>query len=170
MGWAGEAVAGHAGTGGCRVIGAEVGAQWAALSSRAEAMWRVAEGPFLRSPLAGAATLARLARRPADVATIAPWETLRGLGARYLRHPHLRTVLDRYATYSGSDPRRAPAVLATVPYAEQEYGSWYVRGGLRRLVEAVAERAVSLGAVLRTSSPVDSVLVEGGRAHGVRLA
>ena len=151
-------------------LGAGTGAQWAALMDRAEAMWRVAEQPFLRSPLAGAATLARLARNPADVATVAPWQTLRGRGERYLRHPHLRTVLDRYATYSGSDPRCAPAVLATVPYAEQEFGSWYVRGGLRRLGLAVAERAVSLGVRVRTSSPVAAVLVEGGRARGVRLA
>ncbi|MGY1604937.1 phytoene desaturase family protein [Geodermatophilus sp. SYSU D00815] len=151
-------------------LGDGAGVQWTALMRRAEAMWRVSEQPFLRSPLAGAATLARLARRPADVATVAPWETLRGLGARYLRHPHLRTVLDRYATYSGSDPRRAPAVLATVAYAEQRFGSWYVRGGLRRLGLAVAERAVERGAVVRTSSPVASVVVEGGRARGVRLA
>ncbi|MGY1810219.1 phytoene desaturase family protein [Blastococcus sp. SYSU D00669] len=151
-------------------LGDGAGAQWTALMERAGQMWRVSEQPFLRSPLAGAATLARLARRPADVATVAPWETLRGLGGRYLRHPHLRTLLDRYATYSGSDPRRAPAVLATVPYAEQRFGSWYVRGGLRRLGLAVAERAVERGAELRTSSPVASVVVDGGRARGVRLS
>src|SRR3954449_1387390 len=133
-------------------------------------MWRVAEQPFLRSPLAGAATLARLARIPADVVTVAPWETLRGLGGHYLRHPHLRTVLDRYATYSGSDPREAAAVLATVPWAEQAYGSWYVRGGLRRLAEAVADRAAGRGAAVRTGTAVREVLVEGGRAAGVRLA
>jgi phytoene desaturase len=151
-------------------LGAGAGAQWAALMTRAAEMWRVAEQPFLRSPLAGAATLARLARNPSDVATIAPWQTLRGLGSRYITDPRLRTVLDRYATYSGSDPRRAPAVLATVLYAEQEFGSWYVRGGLRRLGLAVASRATSLGAVVRTSAPVTEVLVEGGRARGVRLA
>ncbi len=118
----------------------------------------------------GAATLARLARRPADVAAIAPWETLRGLGAHHLEHPHLRTLLDRYATYSGSDPRRAPAVLATVPYVEQAFGSWYVRGGLHRLGLAVAARAVERGAVVRTGCAVRRVLVEGGRAVGVELA
>ncbi|TKJ19008.1 phytoene desaturase family protein [Blastococcus sp. CCUG 61487] len=146
------------------------GAQWAALMARAERMWAVSERPFLRSPLAGAGTLARLARRPADVATVAPWRSLRGLGESYLRHPHLRTLLDRYATYSGSDPRRAPAVLATVPYAEQAFGSWYVRGGLRRLATAVAERAAAHGAELRTGCAVRRVLVDGGRASGVELA
>ncbi|WP_091159261.1 phytoene desaturase family protein [Geodermatophilus africanus] len=151
-------------------LGAGAGASWAALMARAAAMWRVTEQPFLRSPLAGGATLARLARSGSDVATVAPWRTLRGLGTAYLPDPRLRTLLDRYATYSGSDPRRAPAVLATVPYVEQRFGSWYVRGGLRRLGEAVAVRAVERGAVVRTGTPVERVLVEGGRVAGVRLA
>ncbi len=151
-------------------LGDGAGAQWSALQERAARMWRISEAPFLRAPLQGAATLARLARRPADVAAIAPWQTLRGLGERSLRDPRLRMLLDRYATYSGSDPRRAPAVLATVPYAEQAFGSWYVRGGLHRLALAVAERASAHGAVLRTGCAVRRILVEGGRAAGVELA
>ena len=151
-------------------LGSDAGAEWTALMERAAAMWRISEEPFLRRPLEGAATLARLARNPADVATIAPWRTLRGLGTRQLSDPRLRMLLDRYATYSGSDPRRAPAVLATVPYAEQAFGSWYVRGGLNRLALAVAERATANGAVIRTGSPVRRVLVEAGRAAGVELA
>lgn len=150
-------------------LGAGAGAQWSALMARAGRMWAVSEGPFLRTPLAGAATLARLARRPSDVATVAPWQSLRGLGERYLRDPRLRTLLDRYATYSGSDPRRAPAVLATVAHAEQAAGSWYVRGGLHRLALAVADRAVERGAVLRTGCAVRRVVVAGGRAAGVEL-
>jgi phytoene desaturase len=151
-------------------LGAGSGAQWAALQERAARMWRISETPFLRTPLQGAATLARLARDPADVAAIAPWQTLRGLGRRYLRDPRLRMLLDRYATYSGSDPRRAPAVLATVSYAEQAFGSWYVRGGLHRLALAVADRATGHGAVVRTGCAVHRIVVDGGRAAGVELA
>ena len=151
-------------------LGAGAGAQWSALMRRAEAMWELTERPFLRTPLRGAATLAALARQPSDVRTVAPWLSLRGLGSRYLEHPHLRTLLDRYATYSGSDPRRAPAVLATVPFVEQRFGSWSVRGGLRRLASEVAARAESLGVTVRTGTAVREVLLEGGRAAGVRLA
>ena len=151
-------------------LGAGAGAQWSALLARAEAMWRATEQPFLRSPLDGAATLARLALRASDLRTIAPGRTLRGLGRRYLSDPRLQVLLDRYATYSGSDPRRAPAALLTVPWVEQAFGSWYVRGGLRRLPAAVADRATERGAVLRCGTAVTEVLVAGGRAAGVRLA
>ncbi|SDN53678.1 phytoene desaturase [Klenkia soli] len=151
-------------------VRAALGPEWSALLDRAAEIWRVTEQPFLRSPLQGARTLARLARSVDDVRTVAPWSSLRGMGAAYLTDPHLRMLLDRYATYSGSDPRRAPAALATVPWVEQAFGSWYVRGGLRRLALAVADRAVERGAEIRTSTPVTRVLVEGGRTTGVQLA
>lgn len=145
------------------------GDDWRRLMDRAAAIWKVVEDPFLRSPLQGVRTLGRLALRHRDVRTIAPLQTLRSLGNRYLRDPRLRMLLDRYATYSGSDPRRTPATLAVVPYVEQAFGGWYVEGGLYRIVEAVADRARERGAVIRTNADVAAVLVEGGRTTGVRL-
>jgi len=151
-------------------LGAGAGADWTAFLRRAGAIWDLTREPFLESPLDGARTLAGLARRVGDVRTVAPWRSLRSLGAQYLRHPHQRTFLDRYATYTGSDPRRAPAALATVPYVEQAFGSWHVPGGLRRLGDAVARRAADAGAELRTGADVARILVDGGRVTGVRLA
>ncbi len=154
-------------------IGAGAGAQWDALSRRAAAIWSATEVPFLTSPLHGAATLARLAARRGglrDVATIAPWRSLRSLGQHYLHDPRLVQLLDRYATYTGSDPRRAPAALAAIAHLEAEQGSWHVSGGLRRLVDAVADRARERGAVLRTGVEVTEIEVGGGRARGVVLA
>jgi phytoene desaturase len=151
-------------------LGAGTGRQWLDLLRRGEDIWQVTRGPFLGSPLQGARTLVRQAVRTGDLRTIAPWLSLRQLGSEYLQHPHLRTLLDRYATYTGSDPRRAPAALATVPYVEQAFGSWYVRGGLRHLGLALAERAELLGCTVRTGADVARVVVEGGRASGVVLA
>src|SRR3978361_390534 len=67
------------------------------------------------------------------------------LWGAYLDVPRLRMLLDRYATYSGSDPRRAPAALLTVPWVEQAFGSWYVRGGVRRPPGGVGARAGGRG-------------------------
>jgi phytoene desaturase len=150
-------------------LGAGAGEDWRRLLDRAERIWEAVEGPFLSTPVTSVLGLARQAARVRDLATVAPWRTLRGLGRAYLRDPRLRMLLERYATYSGSDPRRAPAALAAVTHAEQAFGGWYVRGGLRRLVEALHERAVEHGASVRTGADVEAVEVAGGRAAGVRL-
>jgi phytoene desaturase len=151
-------------------LGAGAGADWRRFVARAERMWQAVRGPFLESPLRGARDLARYALRASDLVAVAPHRSLRDLGRRYLRDPRLRMLLDRYATYAGSDPRRAPAALATVPYVEQAYGGWYVKGGLYRLGEAIAERAAERGAVLRTNTDVAAIEQAGGRVAGVRLA
>jgi phytoene desaturase len=145
------------------------GDDWRAFMTRAARIWAAVEQPILSRPLDGVRSLARLGTRLGDLRAVAPHATLRDLGRRYLRDPRLRMFLDRYATYTGSDPRRAPAALATVPYAEQTFGGWYIAGGLHRLAEALHDRAVDLGAEVHTSADVTAILVQGGRAAGVRL-
>lgn len=150
-------------------FGGSAGAQWMSLLDHAHELWQITRGPFLESELTRR-DLVRLSRRLSDVRTVAPWSSLRSVGRRHLHDPRLRMMLDRYATYTGSDPRRAPAALAVVPYVEQAFGAWYVRGGMRRLGDAVAQRAVECGATLRTGADVVEVLTAQERASGVRLA
>jgi phytoene desaturase len=150
-------------------FGAGAGEQWAALMDRGGEVWNATRGTFLESPV-GARTLLRESRRVRDLRTVAPWLSLRGLGRRYLDDPRLRMLLDRYATYTGSDPRRAPAALVTVPYVEQTFGSWYVSGGLHRLGEALHRRVLDLGVEVHTGTEVTRVLTDAGRACGVELA
>jgi phytoene desaturase len=150
-------------------LGEGAGADWTTFIRHAGRIWDVTRGPFLESPLAGGRTLIGLSRNLGDVRTVAPWLSLRQLGRRYLRYPNQRIFLDRYATYTGSDPRAAPAALATVPYVEQTFGAWYVQGGLRRLAEAVAERTRETGVKIRIGAAVDQVMVTQGRVDGVSL-
>ncbi len=142
---------------------------WRRFAVRAKAMWAVSRGPFLENALTGA-DLLRLSRRVGDLRTMAPWQTLRALGRSHLRDPRLRTYLDRYATYSGSDPRRAPAALATVPYVEQTFGCFYVPGGLYRIAEALQQRMRVRKVDLRLDTEVASLSVDGGRVTGAVLA
>lgn len=152
-------------------LGGGAGADWTSLGERAARIWDAVRDPFLTSPQEGPLALAQQARRNGDLRTLAPWRSLRGLGRRYLRHPHQRMVLDRYASYAASDPRRAPAILATAAFVEQSFGAWYIAGGVRGLVEALAERARERGVQIRTGSDVVEVLLDSsGTARGVRLS
>ncbi|MFE4053369.1 phytoene desaturase family protein [Streptomyces sp. YIM B13518] len=151
-------------------LGEGAGAQWARLHAASGELWRLVGEDVLRRPLGGPAGLLRRSARPRDLAAVAPWRTLRGTGRRYLRDPRLRMWLERYATYSGSDPRRAPGVMAVVPYVEQRYGTWYVPGGLRLLAEAAEQRCVDLGVLFRYGCGITAVDTSGRGVTGVRLA
>ena len=151
-------------------LGHGAGQDWRRLAGRAERIWRAVHGPYLESAVDGPLSLLRRAVRVRDLATVAPGRSLRSLGRRYLRDPRLRMVLDRYATYTGSDPRRAPAALAVIPHVERAYGGWYVAGGLYRLAGALAGRATERGATIRTGTAVTAIETDGGAVSGVLLA
>ncbi|OXM63509.1 phytoene desaturase family protein [Amycolatopsis vastitatis] len=151
-------------------FGGGAGEEWRGLMRQAEQLWGLVGEPVLRRPLNGTRDLLRHARGVRDLVAIAPWRTLRGLGRRRLTDPRARMLLDRYATYTGSDPRRLPAVLSVVPFVEQEFGAWHVRGGLRRLADALVGRLAALGADVRTGAEVVAIETAADGVRGVRLA
>lgn len=152
------------------VLGPAAAEDWRRLWRRARRVWETSWRHVLRSRVDSPLSLARLAWRIPDLAAIGPGRTLRGLGRSALRDPHLRTLLDRYATYTGSDPRRAPAALVAIPYAELTFGGWYPRGGLGTLADALVRRCDAVGVDIHTGVRVERIETAGGRAVGVRLA
>jgi phytoene desaturase len=151
-------------------FGAEAAADWQRLWRRAGRVWAASWRHVLTAPVDSPLRMAGLAWRLGDLAAIAPGRTLRGLGRRHLRDPRLRMLLERYATYTGADPRRAPAALLAIPYAELAFGGWYLRGGLGTLADALLARCESLGVRVHTGAAVRSIAVAGSRAAGVVLA
>lgn len=97
------------------------------------------------------------------------WGSYDGTVRHFLRSPYLRQMFDRYMTYVGSSPRRTPATLCVVPFVEYAQGVWHVRGGLYRLVEALAGFGERLGVELRTDAKVVRIDHEEGRVRGVVL-
>ena len=151
-------------------LGGRANADWRDLMARASEVWRITRGPFIQSPLAGAGTLVRLATDPREVRAVAPFTSLRALGRKHLHDPRLVQVLDRYATYQGSDPRRAPAALMTIPYVEQTFGAWHLGGGVATLGGALAARCRERGVEMRFGSDVRRIRTASSGVTGVELA
>jgi phytoene desaturase len=147
-------------------LGPTAAADWSRFWKRAERIWFASWRSVLRRPVTPA-SLATLAWRVDDLVAIAPGRSLRALGRRYLRDPRLRMMLERYATYTGADPRRAPAALAAIPYAELTFGGWYLPGGLGTLASTLREKCESLGVRIEVRSPVTEIRTSGGRVTGV---
>ncbi|NMO55774.1 phytoene desaturase [Actinoplanes sp. TBRC 11911] len=152
-------------------LGPAAAADWHRFWGRAEHIWRASWRSVLRKPVTPASLLA-LSWRVGDLAAIAPRRTLSDLAWHYLRDPRLRMMAERYATYAGADPRRAPAALAAIPYAELEFGGWYLPGGLGTLASDLAARCKSLGVAIHLNSEISEISVSNQptRVTGVRLA
>ena len=138
--------------------------------ARARGIYRTLEAPFLCASRPTPLSLASRGglRGLPGLLRIAPFSTLWSELGRHFADPRLRQLFGRYATYCGSSPYLAPATLMLVAHVEQD-GVWLVDGGMHRIAQVLAELAVARGATLRFDSPVREIVVDQGRACGVRL-
>lgn len=100
---------------------------------------------------------------------IDPFRTVHQSVSRFFSDPRLVQLFDRYATYNGSDPFRAPATLNIIPYIEYGLGGYYIKGGIYRLVDALAAVADALGVQIHTSAKVETIRHDSKRVSGVQV-
>lgn len=149
-------------------ISPEAGEQWLQFIRRAGDMWQITRSRVLEQPMTSFKDFGKVSLR--DIATIAPWKSLRDLGHEYLSDPRLRNLVDRYATYTGSDSRKLPAAFATIPYVEQEFGAFHIKGGITKLADALYRRCVERGVTFQFETEVCKLIVNNGVAKGVVTA
>ena len=147
-------------------LGAAAAEQWDSVLNRAERMWDVSREPFIESELRSPLSLLKRRHILRDLRIIAPRATLRDFG---LSNPYLAKIMDRYATYSGSDPRKAPAVLSTIAFIEESFGAWHIKGGIGTLSDHIAARCEKVGVEIHLNSPVATIERKGNSATGVTL-
>ncbi|MFT5683528.1 MAG: phytoene desaturase, partial [Myxococcota bacterium] len=147
-------------------LGAGPRAEFLSFMNYAEGIWSAAAPHFVYGPAPTWMSTLALGLKLHQLARIDPLRTMRQAIHGRITSPHLRKLLLRYATYNGSDPRRAPATLSCIAHVELSLGGFGVEGGITAMVDAMVEAATDLGVRIHLSSPVESVLLEG-RVRGV---
>ncbi len=153
-------------------FGAGAGERWSEVMNRARAVWEVTRRPLLEDAL-GADTTA-LGRDPYPAVRrgllrrAAP--TVAAVGRHELRDPGLAALLSGCVLSYGFDPATAPAGATVLPYMEQTFGTWYVRGGLRALADAVHRRCLARRVEFHFGAEVTGVPEKDGKVSGVELA
>jgi len=148
-------------------LGGNAALEWSQIMETAESMWDVSREPFIESELRSITTLLRRPKLLRDLRVIAPWKSLRDLRVKDAR---LRNILDRYATYSGSDPRVAPAVLASIAFVEEAFGAWHIKGGVGKLADAIYQRCLDKGVSFEFNIKVTEITHNGDKVSGIVLA
>jgi phytoene desaturase len=140
--------------------------------AHAKGVYDAAAEPFLYGSF-GSWSFGDILRSLKHLSAVAKLDSSRSLHAcvaSYFSDPRLVQLFDRFATYNGSSPYRAPATLAIIPYVEFAFGGWYPRGGVYGIANAIGSLAMELGVTIRTGTSVDRILTIGNRVAGVRIS
>jgi phytoene desaturase len=95
--------------------------------------------------------------------------TMNGFSKRFFKHPKSVQLMNRYATYNGSDPYKTPGLLSIIAHLELNEGIYFPKGGMVSITQRLADAARSLGVVFHANSSVESIEVMKGRVVGVRV-
>jgi len=81
--------------------------------------------------------------------------------------PHTVQLFNRYATYNGSDPYKAPGMLCLMSHLEYNEGTFYPKGGMISITNALYKLALKKGVKFQFNSPVQRIIFNDGRVKGI---
>lgn len=125
--------------------------------------------PFLQSPFESWKDLAKpemLKLLP----KLAPWRSLDEELRAHFRDERVRLGFSFQSKYLGMSPFRCPSLFSILSFLEYEHGVFHPIGGCGAVTRAMARMARDLGVEILLDEPVERVLVEQGRATGVKTA
>ena len=113
---------------------------------------------------------------PADMLRIAPamvrlksYKSVYGLVSSYIKDERLRQVLSFHPLLVGGNPFSTTSIYTLIAYLERKWGVHFPIGGTGALVQGLLGLIEEQGGSLRLDADVEEVIVESGRARGVRL-
>ncbi len=152
-------------------ISPEDGARWGDFCVFADELMKVTLDTFFQMPAASLADMGAIIKKNPRFLKFMPvfLSSYQGILERFFRDEKVLQMMAYQALYFGLPPSLVPGPYAMVPYSEH-VGIYYPRGGMIRIPEALQRMGEKFGMQVRTGTRVSSVLMEGRRAIGVRLA
>jgi phytoene desaturase len=86
-----------------------------------------------------------------------------------LNHPKMVQLFNRYATYNGSNPYKAPGILNIIPHLEFSIGAYFPQGGMHAITQSMYNLALSLGVKFHFNTPVERIVIKNRRSQGISI-
>jgi phytoene desaturase len=111
-----------------------------------------------------------MARVVPDMVKLESYRTVYGLVSKFVRNAELRQVLSFHPLLVGGNPFTTTSIYSLIPHLERKWGVHFPIGGTGALVRGLVGLLERQGGRIRYEATVDEILVQSGRAAGVRLA
>ncbi|WP_020404432.1 phytoene desaturase [Gracilimonas tropica] len=89
--------------------------------------------------------------------------------SQFIEDDFLRRCFSFHPLLVGGNPFDTTSIYAMIHYLEREWGVHYAMGGTGAIVNALEKLIREQGGTIYTETEVDEILVNGGKATGVRL-
>lgn len=97
------------------------------------------------------------------------YKTMHRANRSNFRSPLLIQLFDRYATYNGSNPYKAPATLNVIAHLENNLGTYFPENGMYSIVQHIYELALKKGVLFNFNSLVTSIDIKNKKAVGITV-
>lgn len=102
-----------------------------------------------------------------------PWlgifQTMHRFNSRWFQSAKVIQLFDRFATYNGSDPYRAPGTLSLISYIEHGIGAFYPVGGMISIRNALARLLYDLAVDVQLNTKINGFYIHKDEIKGVNL-
>lgn len=88
---------------------------------------------------------------------------------KYFKTDAMQKIMQYPLVFLGSSPYNTPAIYNIMSHIDFNMGVYYPRGGIYEITKALQRIAEKHSAIFRVNTPVANIIVEGGKATGVRL-
>jgi phytoene desaturase len=79
-------------------------------------------------------------------------------------------IFNRYATYNGSNPYKAPGILNIIPHLEFGMGAYLPKGGMHEITNSLVKLATEIGVEFHFNQEVTAIDTENNLAKSVTTA
>jgi len=97
-----------------------------------------------------------------------PFLSMHALNQKNFESEYTIQLFDRYATYNGSDPYKAPATLNMIAHLEHNLGAFFPEGGMYKIAEHLYQLALDKGVDFHFNTQVEEIIMKDRKASGVR--
>lgn len=88
---------------------------------------------------------------------------------KFFKDPRLISMLEFPVLFLGAPAQKIPALYSLMNYADMALGTWYPKGGMYKVVEAMTSIALEQGVTFSFNSPITSIQIAHGMASGVTV-
>jgi phytoene desaturase len=89
--------------------------------------------------------------------------------SRFVKDEFLRRICSFHPLLIGGSPFDTPSIFNLIIQFEKQWGIHYARGGTGAIVQALTTLFKEVGGTLNLNSEIDEIVIDNGRATGVRL-